>query len=162
MSVKVKLEDGEMERFHRSYIVGSLETVGLDHITAKGIAKDIEKHKGMTEHDIKIKIFQKLDEIDPKIATKYKDTKKVRVSSESMQADGNALIPEFLMSYLELRNGDKIDVFHGNKNSLVRVNGLKDMYHHQDHNMIFLSDRDMKDIDIKERSLVAICKHQES
>jgi hypothetical protein len=160
MSVKVRLEDGSMEKFSKSNIIESLETIGLDHKSAKKIANEIEKHKGISEHEIKIKIFQILDSMDSEIADKYMKTKKVFVKSESMPVEGSVLIPEFLMDYLQLRYGDNIDLFHNEKSCILRSYGMKDIYHHQEHNTIFLSERDMIKMDIKENHQVAICKHE--
>jgi hypothetical protein len=158
MSIKVKLEDGEMEKFHRSYIVESLEAVGLDHHNAKEISKTIGKRDGMTEHDIKVKVYQKLDEIDSEIAERYLKTKKVRVKIESMQVMGHVMVPEFLMTFLELKHGDKIDIIHGEENQVLRVSGL---HIDEEHNVILLSERDMKKLNVKEKGQVAICKHHE-
>ena len=159
LSVKVKLEDGSMEKFHKAYIIESLETVGLDHKSAKKIANEVEKHKGMTEHEIKVKIFQKLDMIDKEMANRYMETKKVHVKSEALQVMGNVLLPEFLMSYQELRSGEQIDVIHGDKNVVLRAYEMKDIHNHQDHNVIFMSDRDMGQIGINGNNQVGICKH---
>ena len=161
MSVKVKLEDGTLEKFHKSYIIESLETIGVDHKSAKKIASEIEKHKGITEHEIKVKIFQKLETMNKEFADKYMSTKKVHVKSEALQVTGNVLLPEFLMTYLELRYGDKIDVIHGYNNSVLRAYGLKNIYHHQDNDIIFMSEKDMNKIEIVEKNQVAICKHHE-
>lgn len=161
MSVKVRLEDGTLEKFHKSYIIESLETIGVDHVSAKRIANEIEKHKGITEHEIKVKVFQKLDMVNREIADKYMSTKKVHVHSETMQVKGNVLLPEFLMEYLELKNGDKIDIIHGSLHTILRAYELKDMYHHQDHDLIFMSEEDMSEIQVKEKNQVAICKHHE-
>jgi hypothetical protein len=159
MSIKVKLEDGTDEKFHKKYIVESLEAIGLDHDNAKQIAKAVEKHKGISEHEIKVKVFDQLDKLDPVLADRYMRTKKVIVKSEASEVDGNALLPEFLMEYFELRNGDEIDVFHGNNFRTLRAIGMKDIYHHQDHNSIFISHKDMKMISAKENHQVAMCKH---
>ena len=74
--------------------------MGLDHDIAKKIASTIKKHKGISEHEIKVQIFQQLDAIDKEIADKYMSTKKVHVKKESLQVDGNVLLPEFLMFLL--------------------------------------------------------------
>ena len=159
MSVKVKLEDGSEEKYHKGYIIESLETIGLDHATAKKIANEVEKHRGISEHEIKVKIFRILDSIDCNLADQYMRTKKVRVRSETMEIKGNALLPEFLMEYLGLRNGDEIDIIHGNSSSIIRAYGMTDTYHHQDHNSILMSHNDMKNIGVREQHQVAICKH---
>ena len=158
----MKLEDGSTEKFHKSYIVESLEAIGVDHISAKRIANEIKKHKGMTEHEIKVQVFQKLDMVNKEIANVYLATKKVHVKSDASHVKGNVFLPEFLMSYLTLKNGDKIDVIHGFKNIVLRSHELKDLYHHQDHDMIFMSEDDMALIDAKEKDQVAICKHHEA
>ncbi len=150
-----------MEKFHKAYIVESLETMGVDRASAKNMASEIEKHKGMTEHEIKVKIFQKLNTVNMDLANKYMSTKKVHVKSEAMQVKGNVLLPEFIMTYIKIRNGDKIDVIHGYNNSVLRAYELKDIYHHQDHDIIFMSEKDMNQMEIKEKNQVAICKHHE-
>ncbi len=159
MSIKVRKEDGSEEKFHRSYIVESLETVGLDHKVAKDIANQIEVHKGISEHEIKVKIFKILDEMDPKIADEYLVTKKVYVKSESFEVDGVVLVPKRLMEYLDLRNNDKTDLIHCHDRLTLRahekVGSDKEM------NVVYLSHHDMKKIETKDRSLVAICKHIE-
>ena len=95
------------------------------------------------------------------MANIYMTTKKVHVKSESMQMKGRVLLPEFLMEYLQLRNGDKVDVIHTFKNAVLHAYELKDVYHHQDHDIIFMSEDDLKTIDAKEKDQVAICKHHE-
>jgi len=158
----VKLEDGTLEKFHKSNIVDSLEAIGVDHISAKRIANEIKKHKGMSEHEIKVQVFQKLDMVNKEVANVYLATKKVHVKSETMKVKGHALLPEFLMSYLELRSGDKLDIIHGHKHIVLRSYELKDVYQHQDHDMIFMSEDDMNQIEAKEKDQVAICKHHEA
>jgi hypothetical protein len=157
----VKLEDGSLEKFHKSYIIESLEAIGVDHISAKRIANEIKKHKGMTEHEIKVAVFKKLDMVNSEIANKYLSTKKVHVKSDASHVKGNVLLPEFLMSYLELKNGDKIDICHVFKHITLRAYELKDVDNHQSHDLIFMSEDDMKLIDVKEKHQVAICKHHE-
>lgn len=159
MSIKVRKEDGSDEKFHRSNIVESLETVGLDHKTAKGIANQIEVHKGISEHEIKVKIFEILDEMDPKIADQYLVTKKVYVKSESFEVDGAVLASKILMEYLDLYNNEKVDIIHCQNRLTIRVHEKVDSI--KELNVIYMSHHDMEKIEIKERSLVAICKHVE-
>lgn len=160
MTIKVRLEDGTEEKFSRSNIIGSLEAVGLDHKTAKQIAGNVEKHLGITEHEIKVKIFEKLDSIDSMIADDYMRTKKVHVNSETFGVKDNALLPGFLMEYLDLRNGDKVDVIHGDKRIIVHAFQVDDKYHsNAHHDMIFLSKANIKEMKIKDKALVAVCKH---
>lgn len=159
MSYKVRMENGSLEKFHMSYIIESLETIGMDHEDAKEIAKMVEPHKEMTQHEIKVKVFKFLDKMDHELADKYLVTKKVHVRSESFQVVGEALLPRSVMDYLDLDNGNKISVIHCRKNCVLRA-------HHttspkNDGDIVYLSEHDMKNIDVKGRSLVAICKHIE-
>lgn len=161
MTVRIRLEDGSDDKFRRSDIIESLETVGLDHRRAKMIAGEVEKHRGITEHEIKVKIFQKLDSIDSMLADDYMKTKKVHVSNESLGIKNSALLPQFLMEYLDIKNGDKIDVIHGDHRVVMTARRIDDNYHKNlHHDQIFLSDRDMKDLKVKGHSRVAICKHE--
>jgi len=159
MSVKVILEDGSQEKYHKAYIIESLESVGLDHRTAKDIANEVKKHKGITEQEIKEQIFQILVKIDIGKANMFMKTKKVLVKKESMQVIGNVLLPEFLMKNQELRNGDRINIFHGENSTVLRAYGMTDQDNHQDHNTIFMSEKDMKGIDVQEKHQVAIRKY---
>jgi hypothetical protein len=161
MTVRIRLEDGSDDKFRRSDIIESLETVGLDRKRAKMIASEVEKHKGITEHEIKVKIFQKLDSIDSMLADNYMKTKKVHISNESLGIKDHALIPGFLMEYLDIKTGDKIDVIHGDRKLIMAARGIDDSYHKNlHHDQIFLSQRDMKDLKVKQHSRVAICKHE--
>jgi hypothetical protein len=152
-------EDGTHEKFHRSYIVESLETIGMDHKTAKTIAERIEPHKGISEHEIKVSVFKILDEMDSKLADEYLVTKKVYVKSESFQVDGAVLVPKLLMEYLDLHSNDKVDVIHCHKRVTLRAHERSES--EKQLNVIYMSEHDMKKLDSKNRSLVAICKHVE-
>ena len=159
MSFKVRMENGSLEKFHRSYIIESLETIGMDHDEAKSIAKMIEPHKEMTQHEIKVKVFKFLDEMNHEMADTYLVTKKVHVKHGSFQVDGEALLPNSVMEYLDLQNGNKIDIIHCTKNCTLRAH--QSNHSHDDGDIVFLSDHDMKKIDVKDKNLVAICKHIE-
>lgn len=159
MSIKVRKEDGTEEKFHRSYIVESLETLGMDHKTAKNVASQIEAHKWISEHEIKVKVFKILDEMDPKLADQYLVTKKVYVKHETFQVDGEVLVPKTLMDYLDLRNGDKVDVIHCHNRDTYRAH--EKSVEKKELNVVYMGKHDMKKLDVKDRSLVAICKHEE-
>jgi hypothetical protein len=159
MSFKVRMENGSLEKFHRSYIMESLETIGMDHDEAKTISKMIEPHKDMTQHEIKVKVFKILDEMDHAMADKYLVTKKVHVKHGSFQVDGEALIPDSIMEYLDLQTGNKIDLIHCTSNCTLRAH-QKD-HSEDDGDVVFLSKHDMRKIEAKGKTLVAICKHVE-
>jgi hypothetical protein len=158
MTIKVRKEDGSLEKFHRSYIVESLETLGMDRDSAKLIAGQIPADKDITEHEIKARIFRMLDEMDPELAEKYLVTKKVHVKSESFQIRGNLLVPTKIMEYLELRNGDKVSVIHCKDNCVLRA--YEKSNSDNEHDVVFMSPDDMKNIEIKKGKQVAICKHR--
>ncbi|MGA1793391.1 MAG: ATP cone domain-containing protein [Thermoplasmatota archaeon] len=159
MTIYVTKEDGSFEKFKRSNIVQSLEAMGVDHKKAKELAKQVVEKQRMTEHEIKFMIFEMLDKIDPELADRYYMTKKVHVHNESMQVTGNALLSDFLMEYLDLRQGDRMDIFHGDKKTIMRAYELH--FKHDDHETIFMSDHDMKLMDIRKGDQVGICKHHE-
>lgn len=157
MTVRVRREDGSVEKFQRSRIVESLETMGLDHKAAKRIAKEVHEHDWISEHEIKVKVFSKLDQIDSKMADEYFTTHKVHVKSETMQIAGNVLIPDHLMDLLEIRIGDKTDIIHHEKHEVMRAYRIESGK--KDHDIIYMSDMDMKKINVKNHDQVAICKH---
>lgn len=159
MSFKVRMENGSLEKFNRSYIVESLETIGMDHEEAKNIAKLVKPHKEMTQHEIKVKVFKFLDEMDHALADKYLVTKKVHVKHGSFQVDGEALLPGSVMKYLDLQTGNKIDLIHCTDNCTLRAHERN--HSEDDGDIVFLSEHDMKKITAKEKTLVAICKHVE-
>ncbi|MGA1822499.1 MAG: hypothetical protein ACMUIG_08225 [Thermoplasmatota archaeon] len=159
MSVRVRKEDGTVEKFQRSKIVESLETMGLDHKTAKRIAKEVHEHDWISEHEIKVKVFGKLDQIDSRIADEYFSTHKVHVKSETMQMEGNVLIPDNLMDLLEIRVGDKMDMIHHEKHAVLRAYRIGAAKN--DHDFIYMSEKDMRKMNIRNKDQVAICKHVE-
>jgi hypothetical protein len=159
MTIIVKKEDGSYEKFHRNMIKESLEAVGVDSKTAKMLSKGIQEHKGITEHEIKSRIFDELDRIDPELADRYYVTKKVHVRKEHVQVDGSALLSQYLMDYLDLGRGEKMDVFHCDKDCTLRAYPIQ--FEHDDHETIFLSQHDIEKMSIKKRDQVAICKHRE-
>ena len=63
------------------------------------------------------------------------------------------------MEYLDLSNGNKIDIIHCKDNCVLRAHekissdGAGDV--------VYLSNHDMKNMDVKGKTLVAICKHVE-
>jgi hypothetical protein len=153
------MENGSLEKFHRSYIMESLETIGMDHDEAKSISKMIEPHKEMTQHEIKVKVFKILDEMNHDLADRYLITKKVHVKHGSFQVDGEALLPSSIMDYLDLQTGNKIDLIHCSTNCTLRAHQKNDS--EKDGDVVYLSDHDMKKIEVKGKTLVAICKHVE-
>jgi len=159
MSVRVRKEDGSVEKFQRSKIIESLETMGLDHNIAKRIAKEVHEHDWISEHEIKVKVFSKLDQIDQGIADDYFTTHKVHVKSESISIAGNVLLPDHLMTLLDLRVGDKMDMIHHETHAVMRAYRIDS--NKKDHDFIYISDADMKKMNIKNRDQVAICKHIE-
>ena len=159
MRVKVRLEDGTQEKFDRGKIVESLETVGLDRHTSKMIADQIIPHEGMTEHEIKVKVFRILDDIDPRFSDKYLRTKKVYIQKEQMDVIGNALLPRVVMEYLDLRNGEKVDIIHCEKNCTLKAFQIDDPEHA--HDRVVVSHYDMDRMGLKPRSQIAICKHMD-
>jgi hypothetical protein len=159
MSFKVRMENGSLEKFHRSYIIESLETIGMDHEEAKSVAKMVKPHKEMTQHEIKVRVFKFLDEMNHELADKYLTTKKVHVKHGAFQVDGEALLPNSVMEYLDLQTGNKIDILHCHSNCTLRAHQKNNS--EDDGDVVFLSEHDMKKIDVKDRKLVAICKHVE-
>lgn len=159
MTIMIRKEDGSYEKFHRHMIVESLEAVGLDRKTAKRLAKGIDEHPGLSEHEIKSRLFEELDKIDPMLADRYYMTKKVHVKSEHVQIDGSALLSDYLMEYLDLSRGGKMDLFHRDMDCTLRVYPLH--FDHDDHETIFMSDHDIKRMNIKRGEQVAICRHRE-
>ncbi|MGA1872881.1 MAG: hypothetical protein ACMUHY_04355 [Thermoplasmatota archaeon] len=160
MTIYVTKEDGSYEKFKRANIVHSLEAMGVDHKTAKKLAKEVHEKQRMTEHEIKYTIFNLLDNIDPALADRYYMTKKVHVRDEATRVDGSALLSDFLMGYLDIRPGEKMDVFHGEKKSVMRAYEVH--FAHDDHDTIFMSEHDMRSMDIRRGDQVGICKHRES
>jgi len=157
MTIKVRMENGSLEKFHRSYIVESLQTLGMDRDSARLIAEQIPGDKDITEHEIKARIFRMLDEMDSSLAEKYLVTKKVHVKSESFQIKGNLLVPIKIMEYLGLRSGDKVSVIHCKDNCILRAYEKSNSDH--EHDVVFMSPDDMKNIEIKKGNQVAICKY---
>jgi hypothetical protein len=156
----IRKDDGNLERFHRHDIVESLVSIGLEHKEAKEIAKKIKKHNGMTEHEIKVKIFDLLEEIDPNLADMYFRTKKVLVKHDLSRIPGYVLMPQYLMDYLDLQRGSKVDVIHTKTNGYLRAIDFHLV--DEDHDTVFMSEQDMSKLDIKDGEMVAICKHNES
>ena len=160
MKAKVTLEDGTSESFDRSKIVESLATIGMDRHSAKMIAGHIEPHPGITEHEIKVKVFRLLDEIDPKLSERYLRTKKVHVSREAMDLIGHVMVPRMILDYLEMNSGDKMDIIHCDRNCTLKAHLISDSDHA--HDTVLLSHFDMDRMGLKNKALVAICKHYES
>ncbi|MFW3146936.1 MAG: hypothetical protein ACMUIE_09015 [Thermoplasmatota archaeon] len=159
MTIIVNKEDGSYQKFDRSKIVESLVAVGVDHKTAKKMAKEIHEHHGISEHEIKSKLFEMLDKLDPAIADRFYMTKKVHVRSDTMEVEGNALLSDFLMDYLDMRRGEKLDLFHLDKKCTLRAYPMR--FEHDDHETVFLSHGDIHRMDIGKHDQVAICKHRE-
>ncbi|MDG6224231.1 MAG: hypothetical protein QCI82_01825 [Candidatus Thermoplasmatota archaeon] len=157
MSDRVTLEDGTQERFRRKKIVESLKTVGLDSDSSNMIADMIDPHPGITEHEIKVKVFRLLDDMDQKIAERYLKTKKVHIQKEPMGYTGHVMIPKVVMDYLELRSGDMVDIIHCDKNCKLRAHQIDA----RDNDRILVSPLDLEAMGIKNRSPIAICKHVE-
>ena len=157
MTIHVVKEDGAIKKFRRSNIIESLEAIGVERKTAKELAKKVHEKQKIREHEIKFMVFGMLDEIDPTLADRYYMTTKVHVKNDASQVSGNALLSNFLMEYLDLRPGDKIDVFHGNKRSTIRSYRIQSP--HDDHETILMSASDMKSMDIRSGDQAGICKH---
>ncbi|MEA3558045.1 MAG: hypothetical protein U9R75_02215 [Candidatus Thermoplasmatota archaeon] len=159
MWIIVTKEDGSFEKFNRSRMVESLEAIGVDRKTAKKISKGIDEHPRISVHEIKNKIFEVLDGIDPKLADRYYMTKKVHVKSKHVQTDGSAFLSEFLMEFIGVGRGEKLDLFHYDRDFTLRAYPLQ--FDHDDHETIFMSDHDRKIMNIKNGDQVGICKHRE-
>lgn len=157
MRQTVTLEDGTSEKFDRSKIVESLITVGMDRHSAKMIAGQIEPHPGITEHEIKVKVFRLLDGIDTNLSERYLKTKKVHVGRETMDMIGHIMVPQQVLDYLEINSGDKVDVIHCDRNCALRVHVINNP--DQAHDTVLLSHYDMERMGLKNKALIAICKH---
>jgi len=160
MKPKVTLEDGTHERFDRSKIFKSLTTVGMDPHSARMISEQIEPHPGITEHEIKVKVFRLLDDIDPAVSERYLRTKKVYIRTESLDAPGHVMVPRAVLEYLEIKSGDKVDIIHCDRNCTLRAHEMEDRDH--SHNTVLLSHYDMEKMGLKNKTMIAICKHHDA
>jgi hypothetical protein len=158
MTIVVRKEDGTYQKFDRSNIVQSMEAVGVDRKTAKELAKQVHEKQAMTEHEIKSMVFSLLDNIDPTYADRYYVTKKVSVHREESQVNGIVLASEYLLGYLDAKWGDMVDVFHHDRKATMKV--IATHAQHEDHEIVFMSDHDMKSLEIKKGDQIGICKHR--
>jgi arginine/ornithine N-succinyltransferase beta subunit len=160
MTIVVRKEDGTYEKFNRSNIVQSLEAVGLDRKIAKELAKQVHEKQTMTEHEIKSIIFGLLDNIDPACAERYYFTKKVTVHKEESQVNGIVMASEYLLGFLDTKWGDMVDIFHTDKKATMKV--IATHTQHEDHEIVFMSDHDMRSLEIKKGDQIGICKHRKN
>ncbi|MGA1866525.1 MAG: hypothetical protein ACMUFK_03555 [Thermoplasmatota archaeon] len=157
MSKKIRKKNGRRERYRESKLVLSLVKAGLDKHTARSVAESLRVKNGMYTREIKCRIFDYLDEIDPEIAQRYFSTMGMKVTAETFDVNGYALMSPETMKDLEIRPGDTIDIFNGNRSETERVFPGKGI--RKAGETLSISHHDMHNIGVHDGSRVAVRKH---
>ena len=137
--------DKRTEKFERKKIVRSIKNAGIDEITAHEIAMNVPETEGITTDEIRRIVTEELKRIDPEVAMRYANTRRLAARMALNAVKGFALLPRETMNRLKLKTGESIIVTFGENTTTLRAepgsverNGI--MLHTEDLQMVGASD----------------------
>ncbi|MFB6285716.1 MAG: ATP cone domain-containing protein [Candidatus Bipolaricaulia bacterium] len=122
---------GETEPFTRDKLVASIERAGGSPRLAHEVLADLVFHPDMTTDELRRLVAHHLQEKDPALAQRYRQTHTFWAHSHtSLTCDTACLNPQTIYR-LGLDDGDYVQVIHGNRHYRVPVESHRQVSPHE-------------------------------
>lgn len=99
----------------------SVLNAGLDPKAAREVASSITAREGMTSKEIREAVFKKLEELNEEAANRYAHSMRFVARNAADNSMEVAQLSEEALANLELKAGQNVEIFNGNKKLMLRA-----------------------------------------
>mgnify|MGYP006288141951 CR=1 FL=1 len=155
--VKIIKRSGMKEDFDSSKIEKSLTRTGLDLETATKIASEVEPEESTNTSVLREKIKERLDKIEPEIASEYSENLRRRIYHESETPEGEVFVSGDTLKALSAKEGDTLQLTH--QKNIISMEANK--YPYARAREIYLNKIDFDKLGVTEGKKILIKKAQQ-
>ncbi len=119
--VMVTKRDGSKQSFDVEKLARSVLDAGADEIIARRVASRVEPYDGITTSDIRERVLEGLEALDPMTGRMYRSSKRLAVRQDPSADKAVVRVPRAVLNELEAEPGDELDAINRGLRCTVTV-----------------------------------------